>query len=203
MLASILVLICGFGVFAAFRVSRDPIAHLPVAAPPSQLLAETRAASSAVMVAGEIADQHSRFDIPVSALEETAAPTGTTERHDQAELVTESEQTAAPPPIAAMDTEASAAAEPEKEAAAMAPPERPPPPSTPVNDLPAPVQPAIAPPTPPPTQRPRPRLSDQSSRQQTHQPARVRQRPMRARPMRQRQARPRPPVKQRSLKRYL
>jgi hypothetical protein len=135
MLASILVLICGFGVFAAFRVSRDPIAHLPVAAPPSQLLAETRAASSA-----EIADQHSRFDIPVSALEETAAPTGTTERHDQAELVTESEQTAAPPPIAAMDTEASAAAEPEKEAAAMAPPERPPPPSTPVNDLPAPVQ---------------------------------------------------------------
>jgi hypothetical protein len=92
------------------------------------------------MVAGEIADQHSRFDIPVSALEETAAPTGTTERHDQAELVTESEQTAAPPPIAAMDTEASAAAEPEKEAAAMAPPERPPPPSTPVNDLPAPVQ---------------------------------------------------------------
>jgi hypothetical protein len=86
MLASILVLICGFGVFAAFRVSRDPIAHLPVAAPPSQLLAETRAASSAVMVAGEIADQHSRFDIPVSALEETAAPTGTTERHDQASL---------------------------------------------------------------------------------------------------------------------
>ena len=140
MLASVLVLICGFGVFAAFRVSRDPIAHLPVAAPPSQLLAETRAASSAVMVAGEIADQHSRFDIPVSALEETAAPTGTTERHDQAELVTESEQTATPPPIAAMDTEASAAAEPEKEAAAMAPPERPPPPSTPVNDLPAPVQ---------------------------------------------------------------
>ena len=140
MLASVLVLICGFGVFAAFRVSRDPIAHLPVAAPPSQLLAETRAASSAVMVAGEIADQHSRFDIPVSTLDEIAAPTGTTERHDQAELVTESEQTATPPPIAAMDTEASAAAEPEKEAAAMAPPERPPPPSTPVNDLPAPVQ---------------------------------------------------------------
>ena len=40
MLASVLVLICGFGVFAAFRVSRDPIAHLPVAAPPLQLVAE-------------------------------------------------------------------------------------------------------------------------------------------------------------------
>jgi hypothetical protein len=140
MLASVLVLICGFGVFAAFRVSRDPIAHLPVAAPPSQLLAETRAASSAVMVAGEIADQHSRFDIPVSALEETAAPTSVAAQYGQIELVTESEQTATPPPIAAMDTEASAAAEPEKEAAAMAPPEPPPPPSTPVIDLPAPVQ---------------------------------------------------------------
>jgi hypothetical protein len=140
MLASVLVLICGFGVFAAFRVSRDPIAHLPVAAPPSQLLAETRAASSAVMVAGEIADQHSRFDIPVSALEETAAPTSVAAQYGQTELVTESEQTATPPPIAAMDTEASAAAEPEKEAAAMAPPEPPPPPSTPVIDLPAPVQ---------------------------------------------------------------
>jgi hypothetical protein len=140
MLASVLVLICGFGVFAAFRVSRDPIAHLPVAAPPSQLLAETRAACSAVMVAGEIADQHSRFDIPVSALEETAAPTSVAAQYGQTELVTESEQTATPPPIAAMDTEASAAAEPEKEAAAMAPPEPPPPPSTPVIDLPAPVQ---------------------------------------------------------------
>ena len=48
MLASVLVLICGFGVFAAFRVSRDPIAHLPVAAPPLQLVAENRAGSSAV-----------------------------------------------------------------------------------------------------------------------------------------------------------
>jgi hypothetical protein len=39
-----------------------------------------------------------------------------------------------------MDAEASAAPEPEKGAAAMAPPEQPPAPSTPVNDLPAPLQ---------------------------------------------------------------
>ena len=74
----------------------------------------------------------------------------------------------------------------------MAPPERPPPPSTPVNDLPAPVQAGDRSATPRPTQRPRPRLSDRSGRQQTHQPALVRRRPMRARPMRQRQATPRP-----------
>ena len=126
MLASVLVLICGFGVFAAFRVSRDPIAHLPVAAPPLQLVAENRAGSSAVLVAGETVDQHAHFDIPVSTPEPTAAPTGTAEQHGQAELVTESEQTAGPAPTAAMDAEASAAPEPEKEAAAMAPPEQPP-----------------------------------------------------------------------------
>jgi hypothetical protein len=140
MLASVLVLICGFGVFAAFRVSRDPIAHLPVAAPPLQLVAENRAGPSAVLVAGETVDQHAHFDIPVSTPEPIAAPTGTAEQHDQAELVSESEQTAGPAPTAAMDAEARAAPEPEKGAAAMAPPEQPPAPSAPVNDLPAPMQ---------------------------------------------------------------
>ena len=43
MLATIVVLICGFGIFAAFRVSRDPIAHLPAAAPPLQMVAEASA----------------------------------------------------------------------------------------------------------------------------------------------------------------
>jgi hypothetical protein len=76
----------------------------------------------------------------VSTPEPTAAPTGTAEQHDQAELVSESEQTAVPSPTAAMDAETSAAPEPEKGTAAMAPPEQPPAPSTPVNDLPAPVQ---------------------------------------------------------------
>src|SRR5271166_2177013 len=103
MLASVLVLICGFGVFAAFRVSRDPIAHLPVAAPPLQLIAENRAASSAVLVAGETTDQYSHFDIPASALEETAAATSAAAQNGSAELVTESEQTATPLPITAMD----------------------------------------------------------------------------------------------------
>jgi len=38
MLASVMVLICGFAIFAAFRVSREPIAHLPVAVAPLRWL---------------------------------------------------------------------------------------------------------------------------------------------------------------------
>ena len=137
MLASILVLMGGFGVFAAFRVSHEPIAHLPVAMAPLQLAAETRAAPSAILVARETADQP---DTPASAQEETTAPTGATEPHNPAEFAAESEPTAAPQATAATDVEPSAAAEPEKEAAAMAPPERLHLPSAPASDLPVPVQ---------------------------------------------------------------
>jgi len=140
MLASILVLMGGFGVFAAFRVSHEPIAHLPVAMAPLQLAAETRAAPSAILVGRETANQHSQPDTPASAQEETTAPTGATEPHNPAEFATESEPTAAPQATAATDVEPSAAAEPEKEAAAMAPPERRPLPPAPASDLPAPVQ---------------------------------------------------------------
>jgi hypothetical protein len=136
MLASVLVLICGFGVFAAFRVSHEPIAHLPVAVAPLQLVAENRAASSTVLVAREALDQHSQFDIPVVAPEETTPPAGAPEQHSPAELVAESEQTAAPQPVVAMDVEPSAAPEPEKEAGAMtAPAEQPRTPSDPASDL--------------------------------------------------------------------
>ena len=140
MLASVLVLICGFGVFAAFRVSRDPIAHLPVAAPPLQLVAETRAGSSAVMVAGETADQHSQFDIPVSTPEETAAPTGTTERHDQAELVTDPNRRPAPPPTQQWTPRQVPRPSLKRRQRRWRPRNSRPPPSTPVNDLPAPMQ---------------------------------------------------------------
>jgi len=137
MLASILVLMCGFGVFAAFRVSHEPIAHLPAAMAPLQLVAEIRAVPSTALVARETVDQHSQSDIPVSAPEEITPPTGTAEQHDPAEFATESKPTAAPQPSAAADVEPTASGEPEKEAAAMAPAEQPPTTSAPANDLPA------------------------------------------------------------------
>src|SRR5215831_11773787 len=121
MLASILVLMCGFGVFAAFRVSHEPIAYLPAAMAPLQLVAEIRAVPSTALVARETVDQHSQSDIPVSAPEEITPPTGTAEQHDPAEFATESKPTAAPQPSAAADVEPTASGQPEKEAAAMAP----------------------------------------------------------------------------------
>jgi hypothetical protein len=136
MLASILVLMCGFGVFAAFRVSHEPIAHLPAAMAPLQLVAENGAAPSAMLVARKTVDQHSQFDATVSAPDETTAPTaGTAEQHDAAEFAAESEPTAAPQPVAASDLEPSDAAEPQKEAAAIKPPEQLPRPPAPANDL--------------------------------------------------------------------
>jgi hypothetical protein len=143
MLASVVVLICGFAVFAAFRVSREPIAHLPVAVAPLQLVAENRVAASAVLVTDQIGEQPSAFEVPVGVPE--ATPAGTTDEHNHAELVSESEQTAseqtaAPQRAAATDAEASTAPEPENETAAMAATDQPPTPASPVSELPAPSQ---------------------------------------------------------------
>lgn len=141
MLASVVVLICGFAMFAAFRISHEPIAHLPAAAAPVQLVAENRVAASAALVTRETVAQASRRDMPVGVPEET--PAGTPEEQIHAGLVSESEQTAseqmaAPQPVAATDAEAGAAPEPENETAAMAATEQPPTPATPVSELPAP-----------------------------------------------------------------
>jgi hypothetical protein len=139
MLASVLVLVCGFGIFAAFRVSREPIAHLPAAALP--LIAENRAAFAAAVITQETPHQHSQIDIPASPSEETTAPADPGGQHSQAQPVAESEQITASQSVAALDTEPSAAPEPEKEAAAMeAPVEKAPTPSMPVSGLPAPFE---------------------------------------------------------------
>jgi hypothetical protein len=147
MLASVMVLICGFAIFAAFRVSREPIAHLPVAVAPLQMVAENRVAASAVLVTNQLVTNQtvepSAFELPVGVPE--ATPAGTAEQQDHAELVSESEQTAseqtaAPQSVAAMDAEASTAPEPEKPTAAMAATEQAPTPAPPVSELPAPSQ---------------------------------------------------------------
>jgi len=140
MLASILVLMCGFGVFATFRVRHEPIAHLPAAMAPLQLVAEIRAAPATILVARETADQHSRSDTPVSAPEQITPSKRTIEQTDPAEFATQSEPAAAPQPNAATDIEPSAAAEPEKEAATMAPAEQPSTTSAPPSDLSASAQ---------------------------------------------------------------
>jgi hypothetical protein len=61
MLASVVALICGFGLFAAFRVSHDPLVRLPPAVTAMQLIAENAARLSTTVVPGEPFDR--RFQI--------------------------------------------------------------------------------------------------------------------------------------------
>lgn len=56
MVASVVALSCGFGIFAAFRVNRDPLVRLPAAAYPLQLVAAHTAAAVVVVTVPE------RFD---------------------------------------------------------------------------------------------------------------------------------------------
>ena len=74
-LASVVALICGFGMFAVFRVSHDPFARLPAATAPLQLVAGNAAKSAAGLASGEPFDR--RFQVkasPNAATEASAAP---------------------------------------------------------------------------------------------------------------------------------
>jgi hypothetical protein len=117
MLASIVVLICGFAVFAAFRVSHEPIAHLPAAVAPLQLVAENTGASSPAPAGRDVVEQHSEVSIPGAEPQDPITPAGAAEQHDQAELV-ESEQATAPERSVAPDAERSIAPEPDQKAEA-------------------------------------------------------------------------------------
>lgn len=122
MLASVVALICGFGIFAAFRVSHEPFAHLPAAAAPLQIVADNAAETSAPgLVSEETVARRFASNIPANA-EEPAGPAAAAERHAEAEALAEPEQKAAPQTIAAMDAEQSAAADLEEKPSTMAEP---------------------------------------------------------------------------------
>jgi hypothetical protein len=77
MLATIVVLIGGFGMFAALRVSRDPIAHLPTAAAPLQQVADAGTVSLADGGARETEEERSQFDVAADAPQRTVPGTST------------------------------------------------------------------------------------------------------------------------------
>jgi hypothetical protein len=124
MLATVVVLICGFGIFAAFRVSRDPIAHLPAAAAPLQMVAEAGAASFALSAGRDGAEQRSQFDVPMNAPQEAAPAAPLAEQHAKAELAADEPPTAQSP-SATREAEPSADRDPENESVASTPPEQP------------------------------------------------------------------------------
>jgi hypothetical protein len=96
MLATVVVLMCGFGVFATFRISHDPIAHLPAAAAPSQLFADTEAAVSTVAAAGESVSQHFEFDVATGASEQPAPEAPIAEQDAAAEFAGDERPVAVP-----------------------------------------------------------------------------------------------------------
>jgi hypothetical protein len=124
MLATVVVLICGFGIFATLRVSQDPIAHLPTAAVPLQIVAEAGARSGALSAARDGADTRSQFDVPMNVPQEAVPAAPTVEQRDETELAAER-----PPvtqsPSTTEDAEPSADRGPENESVASVPLEQP------------------------------------------------------------------------------
>jgi hypothetical protein len=134
MSATVVMLMCGFGVFAAFRVSHDPIAHLPAAVPPLQLFAEKEAALSPVVAAHEGASLHSQFDVPSGMSGQPVPDIPTAEQHAAAEFAAD-EMPGAASSSAAKDAEPGADHDAENESAAIVPPVPPVAASPPVGQL--------------------------------------------------------------------
>jgi hypothetical protein len=79
-LTSVLALSCGFGIFAAFRISHDPFAHLPAAMSAPQLATENAAQLLAYdLRANDVAGRP--VDIPLRGGEEAAASASAAEIH--------------------------------------------------------------------------------------------------------------------------
>jgi hypothetical protein len=78
-LASVVALICGFGMFAVFRVSHEPFVRLPAATAPLQLVADNAARSSAGFASGELLDRRLQLRAQPSPAEAPSAPDATDE----------------------------------------------------------------------------------------------------------------------------
>ena len=85
-LATIVVLIGGFGIFAALRVSRDPIAHLPTAAVPLQQVADAGTVSALGRERPRSREQRSQFDVAMTCRNEPWPGTPTVGQRDDADL---------------------------------------------------------------------------------------------------------------------
>ena len=117
-LASVVALICGFGMFAVFRVSHDPFVRLPAATAPLQLVADNAARPSTGFASGEAFDR--RFEVKALpyAAEDTNAAAAAAEPRTGAEIAT-----AAQPSEAAREETPATVGEPtEQPSASTAPP---------------------------------------------------------------------------------
>jgi hypothetical protein len=119
-LASVVALICGFGMFAVFRVSHEPFVHLPAATAPLRLVADNAASSPAGFASEQPLDR--RFQI--GARPRTAVAANIPEAADQHRAPADTAPATAPPPADAAAPEQTFATigEPtEQSAASMSP----------------------------------------------------------------------------------
>jgi hypothetical protein len=117
MLASVVALVCGFGMFAVFRVSHEPFAHSPAAAASLRLVADNAAYSSAGLASSAPFDGRLEVGAQPSAAGTTDEPEATGEREAELETATALEPRAAAPEQSASETGEAT----ERPAAAMTP----------------------------------------------------------------------------------
>ena len=113
MVASIVALSCGFGVFAAFRVNHEPLVRLPPITAPLQLIAGNTA--SVAVAAAEPFDRRFQTSPPQSAARPTEPPT--LRRDDREGVESAPAASAAVPERGAAEAEGPAAAAPATESA--------------------------------------------------------------------------------------
>jgi len=131
--ASIVALSCGFGVFAAFRVNHEPLVRLPPVTAPLQLIAGN---SAAVAVAtAEPFDRRFQTSPPQSAARPTEPPTP--RRDDREGVESAPVASAAVPERGAAEAEEPAAAVPSTNSAVVA--------AAPATPTPAPIASTVAP----------------------------------------------------------
>jgi hypothetical protein len=85
MVASVVALSCGFGVFAAFRVNHEPLVRLPPATAPLQLVADNATTRTVMAAAPEPFDFRFQINQPQNAGSATVSPTRERDNRDGAE----------------------------------------------------------------------------------------------------------------------
>ena len=106
MLASVVALVCGFGMFAVFRVSHDPFARSPAATASLRLVADNAAYSSTGLASGVPFDRRLQVAAEPSAAATTDMPEATGEHEAEAETApaTATEPISAAPEQASFET---------------------------------------------------------------------------------------------------
>src|SRR5271169_6359317 len=84
-LASVVALMFGFGLFAAFRVSHEPLARLQPAGAPMQLVADNAAITATIIAPGEPFDRRFQIVAAPTVSETVNVPTPGPDLHDDVE----------------------------------------------------------------------------------------------------------------------